>query len=260
MHAIESGKTFNERTLIAFGGAAPLHACRFAEKLELDRVIVPASAGVGSAVGFLRAPVAYEVVRSKYQHMATMDFPAVNAVLDEMAAEAEGVVERGALGRPTRQRRSAYMRYLGQAHEVEVEIPARPLGAEDVAVIRAAFEEVYRHLFGRLVAGVDIEIMSWKVVVGVEPPTGGGETWELPEDRHRPQAAERRPVFQPATGAFASVDIFRREDLTIGAEIHGPAVIAEEETSTVVSAAFDALITDWGIVMTRRPGGGEDMP
>jgi N-methylhydantoinase A len=260
VHAIESGKTFADRTLIAFGGAAPLHACRFAEKLEIGRVIVPASAGVGSAVGFLRAPVAYEVVRSKYQHLASIDFAGVNAVLDAMAAAARAVVERGALGMPTRERRSAFMRYLGQAHEVEVDIPVKALADEDVEVIRAAFEGVYRHRFGRLVAGVDIEIMSWKVTVGVEPGEEVEEQPAPPEERHRPPPAERRPVFQPAAGEFVTVDIFRREDLRAGAEIRGPAVIAERETSTVVSAFFDALVSDWGIVMTRRAEGRKETP
>ena len=65
VHAVERGKTLADRTLIAFGGAAPLHAARLAEKLGMDRIVVPPSAGVGSAVGFLRAPIAYEVVRSR---------------------------------------------------------------------------------------------------------------------------------------------------------------------------------------------------
>ncbi len=67
VHAIESGKDARGRTLVAFGGAAPLHAARLAEKLGLDRVLVPSYAGVGSAVGFLRAPIAYEIVRSSLQ-------------------------------------------------------------------------------------------------------------------------------------------------------------------------------------------------
>ena len=69
VHAIESGKDARGRTLVAFGGAAPLHAARMAEKLGLDRVLVPSYAGVGSAVGFLRAPIAYEIVRSALQRL-----------------------------------------------------------------------------------------------------------------------------------------------------------------------------------------------
>ena len=95
VHAIESGKDARGRTLVAFGGAAPLHAARMAEKLGLDRVLVPSNAGVGSAVGFLRAPIAYEIVRSQLQRLDAFDADAANALLQAMRAEAEAIVRRG---------------------------------------------------------------------------------------------------------------------------------------------------------------------
>ncbi len=96
VHAIESGKDARGRTLVAFGGAAPLHAARMAEKLGLDRVLVPSNAGVGSAVGFLRAPIAYEIVRSALQRLDQFDPDAANALYAAMRAEAEPIVRRGA--------------------------------------------------------------------------------------------------------------------------------------------------------------------
>jgi len=107
VHAIESGKTYDGRTLIAFGGGGPVHACRVAEKIGIARVLVPSGAGVGSAIGFLRAPVGYEVVRSLYQRFSTFDVGAVNALLDDMAAEAEGVVAQGSFGAATRSTRGS---------------------------------------------------------------------------------------------------------------------------------------------------------
>src|SRR5262249_2656255 len=95
VHAVERGKTIAEHSLIAFGGAAPLHAARLAEKLGIARIIVPPSAGVGSAVGFLRAPVAFEVVRSRYMRLAAFDPQAANAIIAEMRAEALSVVRAG---------------------------------------------------------------------------------------------------------------------------------------------------------------------
>src|SRR5205823_8871982 len=95
VHAIESGKDARGRTLVAFGGAAPLHAARMADKLGLDRVLVPSNAGVGSAVGFLRAPIAYEIVRSQLQRLDAFDASAANKLLVVMRAEAEVIVRRG---------------------------------------------------------------------------------------------------------------------------------------------------------------------
>ena len=133
VHAIESGKTYEGRTLIAFGGGGPVHACRVAEKVGIRHVLVPSGAGVGSAIGFLRAPVGYEVVRSLYQRFSTFDVVAVNTLLADMEAEAMEVVAQGSFGAPTTQSRIAYMRYVGQGHEIPVPLPARPLGEEDVA-------------------------------------------------------------------------------------------------------------------------------
>src|SRR6202047_89362 len=100
VHAIESGKDARGRTLVAFGGAAPLHAARMAEKLGLDRVLVPSYAGVGSAVGFLRALIAYEIVRSSLQRLDEFDAAPANALFTAMRAEAEPIVRRGAGDQP----------------------------------------------------------------------------------------------------------------------------------------------------------------
>ncbi len=126
IHAVESGKANEGRTLIAFGGGGPVHACRMAEKLGIRRVLIPIGAGVGSAVGLLRAPIGYEVVRSLYQRFATFDLDAVNQLLAAMAEEASAaVVAQGSFGAPPHEHRLAYMRYVGQGHEIPVPLPAR---------------------------------------------------------------------------------------------------------------------------------------
>src|SRR5205085_3712187 len=146
VHAIESGKDARGRTLVAFGGAAPLHAARLAEKLGLDRVLVPSYAGVGSAVGFLRAPIAYEIVRSSLQRLDEFDAAAANALFAAMRAEAEPIVRRGAGDAPLTETRSAFMRYRGQGHEIAVPLPVRPCRSDDAAVFHAVLEEAYRRL------------------------------------------------------------------------------------------------------------------
>src|ERR1700726_4963324 len=146
-HAIESSKDARGRTLVAFGGAAALHAARMAEKLGLDRVLVPSYAGVGSAVGFLRAPIAYEIVRSSLQRLDEFDAAAANALFAAMRAEAEPIVRRGAGEAPLTETRSAFMRYRGQGHEIAVPLPVRAYREADATELLDAFETAYRRLY-----------------------------------------------------------------------------------------------------------------
>ncbi len=252
VHAIESGKDARGRTLVAFGGAAPLHAARMAEKLGLDRVLVPSYAGVGSAVGFLRAPIAYEIVRSGLQRLDAFDAAAANALLTAMRAEAEPIVRRGAGAAPLTETRSAFMRYRGQGHEIAVTMPTKTYGADDAAILRAAFEDAYRRLYSRIIPGVEVEILSWVLLLSAPSPIEPATAPPLPAS-HTPQAARQRPVFDPETGEFVSVAIHDRRNLTPGAQIPGPAIIVEDETSTVITRLFDAMIDAFGYIeLTRR--------
>ncbi|MGC2526072.1 MAG: hydantoinase/oxoprolinase family protein, partial [Stellaceae bacterium] len=253
VHAIESGKDARGRTLVAFGGAAPLHAARLAEKLGLDRVLVPSNAGVGSAVGFLRAPIAYEIVRSSLQRLGEFDPDRANALLAEMRAEAEPIVRRGAPEATLTETRSAFMRYRGQGHEIAVPLPVPPYHGDDAQILRALFEDAYRRLYHRVIPGVEVEVLSWVLLLSAPPPAEAPAAPPTPLP-YTPEPARRRPVFDPETGEFMEVAIYDREELKPGAQIPGPAVIVEDETSTVVTRLFTATIDPFGyITLDRRP-------
>ncbi|HSP26424.1 MAG TPA: hydantoinase/oxoprolinase family protein, partial [Saliniramus sp.] len=158
VHAIEWGKDVARRTMIAFGGAAPLHAARLAETLGLDTVIVPTGAGVGSAIGFLQAPIAYEVVRSRYMRLSAFSPALANEALDAMRAEADAVVRLGAPAEGLIETRQAFMRYAGQGHEISVDVPVRAIVADDAGALKEAFEAAYTALYGRIIPHLDIEI------------------------------------------------------------------------------------------------------
>jgi len=154
VHAIESGKDVRARTLVAFGGAAPLHAARVAEKLGIDRVLIPANRGSARRSGFLRAPVAYEIVRSNLQRLAAFrrrdrqPHPPTR-----MRAAAAAIVRQGAGECAAREQRAAFMRYKGQGHEIAVNLPARTYTPTDGALPPAAFEAAYRALYRRTIPG-----------------------------------------------------------------------------------------------------------
>jgi N-methylhydantoinase A len=255
-HATERGKDVAGRVLIAFGGSAPVHAARIADKLGIDRILVPVAAGVGSAVGFLRAPVAYELARTAYQRLDKFAPALVTPILEEMSAEAMRVVELGAPGRTHKERRQAYMRYVGQGHEIPVPVPVRALGAQDGAGLRMAYEAAYMAKYGRLVEGVDIEVVSWIVTVtaAISAPAATAAAG------HGAAAATgSRRIFDPETGAAIEVAVYERASLPEGATVDGPAVIAESQTTTVVPGHFVGHIDAAGnIVLDRKGGDGEE--
>ena len=251
VHAIEWGKEISRRTLIAFGGAAPLHATRLAEKLGLDQVIVPTGAGVGSAIGFLRAPIAYDVVRSRYQRLSDFDIGAVNAALAEMQAEAYAIVEPAAAGAELAEERLAYMRYLGQGHEITVALPTRALEAADVTALQAGFDAAYIRLYGRTIPNLDVEVLSWTLTVKTVVAEPNPATAATPQPAPTPRRV--RELFDSATEKTVEAPVYARADLKPGTTVPGPALIVEDQTTTVVSSAFDVGMNSLGyIVLTRR--------
>jgi N-methylhydantoinase A len=247
---VERGAELEGRTLIAFGGGAPLHAARLAEKLGIADVLIPASAGVGSAVGFLRAPIAFEVVRSRFVRLGSFDAASVNAMFDEMGKEATGVVKLGApASAEISVSRSADMRYAGQGHEILVELPDGPFTAASVAELRKRFEAGYRALFNRVVPGVDVEVTGW--ILRAEAPAPG-HVADLPglaaTDAAKPSSVGTRTLFDPIQRDFTTVPVYLRSTLKPGSQVQGPAVIAEDETTTIVTSAFVAMLDPSGAI------------
>lgn len=251
VHAIESGKNVADRVLIAFGGAAPLHTARVAEKLGVETFVIPTGAGVGSAVGFLRAPVAYEIVRSDHQHLGLFAPDHTNDLLKEMADEARKVVRPAAGNAPIEEHRTVHMRYVGQGHEIVVPAPGGPLTAEHAAILRSTFEEEYRRLYSRTVPAMEIEILTWvvRITTQVDPRT----TQPVGEIRaYSPQPNGTRKIFDPMDEVFIDVDVFERQYLKPGASFFGPALVVERETATVISRNFEVHVNELGYLECKR--------
>ncbi len=250
VHAVEWGKDVAARSMIAFGGAAPLHAARLAEKLNLANVIVPAGAGVGSAVGFLRAPISYEVVRSRYMRLDQFEADAANALLEAMRAEAEAIVRQGAPAGTLNEVRVAFMRYVGQGHEITVDLPVRKLTADDAGTLRQAFEETYRALYGQTVPGQEPEILTWTLTVSSEAVSSAVSV-DDPAALPAGQPAGTRRLFDTHAQAFVEAQIWRRESMG-SATVNGPALIVEDQTTTVVPDGFTARMGKGGALVLMR--------
>ena len=261
-HAIEWGKGLAGRTVIAFGGSAPIHAARMAEKLELDSFLVPGDAGVGSAVGFLLAPISYEVVQSRYMRLSRFDPALVREVLAGMRAEAVAVVAKGAPGAATTERAHAYMRYVGQGHEIGVELPpevVRAGGGDPVAALRREFDRAYNTVYGRTIPGLDVEVLSWTLVVSA-PAQASAEVRQAGSDSRpdpapqapHPQASAWTQLFEGPAEGLVRAAVHHRPELEEGARVSGPALIAEKQTTTVVPGGWEAKVLAGGHLLVER--------
>ncbi|MEM6662869.1 MAG: hydantoinase/oxoprolinase family protein [Pseudomonadota bacterium] len=250
VHAVESGKDLTKRTMIAFGGNGPLHATRVAEKAGISQIIIPVDPGVGSAVGFLNAPLSFEMVRSRYMTLDRLDFAVLKSTFDQMIREAEGFVRLGDKVSALIRQRSAFMRYKGQGHEIEVRLPDRDLKKDDLGELINAFEDEYRRQFSRPVPGMVIEVMNWGL--SVSTPEKAPERSAEPVSRAKPVPQEHREIRIAAERV--SAECHRREELDSGDLVQGPALITEPQTTTLVGPGWTAVVDDAGNLHLCRRG------
>ncbi len=257
VHAVENGKDIANHVMVAFGGAAPLHAARLCEKLKVDRCLIPQGAGVGSAIGFLKAPFGYEALSSHVMRLSAFDAATINTLLAGLRETAEGFVRAGTDGRLIIEI-TAFMRYQGQGWEIPVPMPLRAFTAADAAFLTEAFQQAYARFFGRAIDGLDgmeIEIVTWSVKVRDERPAPARQTL-VSSGRAVPRSSAR-PIFDAASGEALVSSVVERDSLVAGDLVEGPAVIVERETSTIVTSLFDAVIQgDGSILLVARAGSG----
>jgi N-methylhydantoinase A len=232
VHAVENGEDLSEYTMIAFGGAAPLHAGRLCEKLGVDRLLVPTGAGVGSAIGFLRAPFSFEANRSIYMKLSNFAPDVIKTLLSELQAEATGFVRNCDANAEILSEFKVYMRYTGQGWEIPISLTAKQAMAPDAATFHALFEADYAALFGRTVDGMDVEITVWSV--NATTPSDAVDLVPQARDAGPAPSDAQRPVFDPALAQVTDAALVARADMTPGQTVQGPAVISEDETTIIV--------------------------
>ena len=232
VHAVENGEDLSEYTMIAFGGAAPLHAGRLCEKLGIERMLVPSGAGVGSAIGFLRAPFSFEANRSQFMRLSDFDAPAITTLLNELKVEATTFVRTCDEQAKIEAQYKIYMRYSGQGWEIPVQLTATQAETPDLATFQALFEREYAVLFGRVVEEMDAEITVWSV--NATTPAQSVTPVDVVPSMPLMTTQTRRALFDPATAAVAHALEVLRSDMTPGTCISGPAVITEDETTIIV--------------------------
>ncbi|HEV7268967.1 MAG TPA: hydantoinase/oxoprolinase family protein [Falsiroseomonas sp.] len=227
MYIAEKGRDPRRYALMAFGGAGPVHAYGLAKLLKLSRIVVPAGAGVASALGFLVAAPAIDLVRSGVRRLSAVDWAEVAKQYAEMEAEARALlVEAGAAPGDVSFRRSADMRYVGQGFDIPVPLP----GALDAGSVEHAFLGAYERLFDRRIEALPMEVLSWRLHATASRPDVPAS---LGKSIGGNSGKGTRQVWFPQTG-LAPCAVHDRYRLAPGERLRGPAVMEERESTTVI--------------------------
>ncbi|MEP4981572.1 hydantoinase/oxoprolinase family protein [Ascidiaceihabitans sp.] len=252
VHAVENGEDLSDYTMIAFGGAAPLHAGRLCEKLGVERLLVPPGAGVGSAIGFLRAPFSFEANRSVYMTLDAFDPDKITALLGDLKTEATGFVRTCDAQAEILSEFKVYMRYAGQGWEIPIMLTEAQAMAPDADTFKSRFTEDYVKLFGRAVDGMNIEITVWSVNATTRPETVAPVAQSTIGSAAPVDSA--RTLFDPASAEFMQADVVLRDQMHSGQTANGPAAITEDETTIIVPASRIALRQPDGCIDLRVKG------
>lgn len=254
VYAAEKGRDVRDYTLVAFGGAGPVHATALAHLLGVSTVVIPSAAGVMSAIGLLAAPLAFDFVHSYVTPLRTVDLNRINELLADMEARGREILrEAGVAAAGVTVTRSADMRYVGQVHEINVPIPAGTLNDDDVAEMQHTYDAEYERIHRRANLGYEVECLNWRVTVSGPRPSVSLSSYASSGDRRIRDALKGyRPVYVPDAHALRDCPVYDRYKLFSGAAFDGPAIIEEQESTTVVGAESRVSVDKFGNLVIRR--------
>jgi N-methylhydantoinase A len=252
IHAVEKGIDPRRFSLVAFGGAGPVHAYQVAEKLRLETIVVPAAAGVCSAFGFLLAPMSFDLSRSYITRLEELQWGRLNSIYAEMEAKGRELLLDAGVALPDMQFvRSADMRYAGQGFEISVALPAGQYGPGQLEEFRRAFEKDYQDIYQRLCPEIPIEGVNWRLVAtGPRPQIGAGTWWSRGASLGEALKGRRR-IYLPGPGRYEEAPVYDRYRLPVGVKFDGPAVVEERESTLVMNGPGTAWVDPLGSLMVR---------
>jgi N-methylhydantoinase A len=235
VHASERGFDYRGCTMIAFGGAGPVHALRIARKLKIPRVVLPVGAGVMSALGLLASPLSFEVVRSNVVRIDSLTREKFAALFEPIVKDATGyLTQAGVQDKDINLLCRLDMRYYGQGYELEVTLPQGKAAAVMFDALPKLFAAAYEHVFGMAFLTQPVEIVNWKVEARGPFPKMREAQIGATGSKKRPTRKGERKAYFPEAGGYRPCPVYDRYALTPGDEIEGPAFIEENESTCVV--------------------------
>ena len=243
-------------TLVSFGGAGPVHAYGVARRLGISRIVVPQSAGVGSALGLHLAPRSYHLARTLIGVLEALDWAAVEHAFSEMTQEAADVLKGvGVSHRNITFTRIADMRYMGQRKELAVTLPAGKLNAKKTTAIRRVFEESYQKIYRRVHEGHEIEALTWRLIATGPPIVEARELHQPVRTGDAGAPTGHRPMLFDGWVTPRDCPVYSRLLLSPGDCIQGPGAIEEIESTIVLGPEAHAEFDRHGnILIELVPG------
>ncbi len=247
-HIAEKGGNPNIVTISAFGGAGPVHAYGLAKKIGAPRILVPPLAGVGSALGFFTAPVAFDLSRSHRVTLEDADFREIERLFAGLENEGAGILQQADKKQNITFVRTMMMRFVGQGAETDLPIKNKPFEQWKKAEIRDLFDEVYQKLYGRTYPETPVEFVTFKVRASLPerpfriPPLGSNEGFL--EDCIKGE----RNAFSLLKKEFIPFKVYDRFKLFPGASIQGPAIVEEKESTIIIGEDAKASVDEYGFV------------
>jgi N-methylhydantoinase A len=247
-HIAEKGGNPNIVTISAFGGAGPVHAYGLAKKIGASRVMVPPLAGVGSALGFFTAPVAFDLTRSHREALDDADFKQIEQLFEALEKEGAAILQEAEKDQKIIFERTLMMRFVGQGAETDLIIDNKPFDHWKKEDIRALFDAVYQKLYGRTYPETPVEFVTFKVRASLPerpfhiPPLKNTET--SIEDCLKGE----RQAYSLIKKAYIPYQVFDRFKLFAGASLNGPAIIEEKESTIIVGEDAKASVDEYGFV------------
>jgi N-methylhydantoinase A/oxoprolinase/acetone carboxylase beta subunit len=248
VYVTERGEDPARYTMVAFGGAGPVHAVDFARRLGVKRVLVPPYAGVASALGMIVAPISFDTVRSQPMRLAQADAKSLAATFDEMAAECRARMPADIDPKGITDTLSLDMRYVGQGYHENVQILRSDLEAADYPrAIVDAFNAAYTKLYGRVYDDLELEIVNLRL--SASAPARIGAFGRADAKDAKAESIGKRSAYCPVVRKFVDHAVYRRDQLGPGFEAQGPAIIEENESTTVVNSHCRITLDEHGSLL-----------
>lgn len=246
---VERGKDPRRYTLVGFGGAGPVHACRLARELGIGRVLLPAGAGVGSAAGLLAADTVFDLARTYDTLLEESMLAPVNAVFEELLAGCQSLMHENGVTDNIEFSPSADMHYEGQGFDLEVPIPRLSLDESVIPELKEVFHQKYADTFGYAQHDQPIRAVGWKLRAS---HSRAEFQWsELEPANWTPTPSSRRPAYFPESGGFVDTPVYARPTLGSGASISGPAIVEEAESTVVLLPGSCANVDRYGNILVE---------